>query len=998
MHSVFDRLKTALADRYAIQEELGSGGMATVYLAEDLKHHRKVAVKVLRPELAAALGPERFLREIEIAAGLTHPHILPLHDSGEADGFLYYVMPFVEGESLRARLHREGQLPVVDVVRVLREIADALAHAHKHGVVHRDIKPDNVLLAESHAVVMDFGVAKALSAATGRHELTTAGVALGTPAYMAPEQAAADPNVDQRADIYAVGVMAYEMLSGRPPFTGTTAQEVLSAHLVEAPRPVSERREALPPVLADLVMRCLQKKQAERWQSADEVLRELEQIETPSQGSTAVAAAPRARPAKPARVLAGAAALLVLLLAAVLWISRSDENGSAAAVSSRVVAVLPFSVRGSDELAYLGEGMVTLLSTKLDGAGDLRSVDTRALLSFVTREAASSTDPVQGRRMAERFGAGLYVMGDIVEVSGRIQISASLYDLTRGTETVGEVEVDGEASQVFDLVDQMAAMFLGSLGSGPGARVQQVAAVTTSSLSALKAYLECETAFRVGQYQTAVASCQRAIGHDSTYALAYYRLSVVAELGTLSELAHEAAEQAFRHSGRLTQRDRRMLEGFLAGRRGEHAGAERVYRSLIGSHPDDIEALYQLGEVLFHSNPLHGKPFAGAREPFERLLSYEPDHAVSLVHLARIASREQRLSGMDSLVQRYVELNPEGDRELEMLALQAFAHRDPRREEEVTRRLERASDLTLALAIWDVATWTDNIDGAERVARLLTTPSRSAEERTLGHAWLAHVKLAKGQWQGAKQELAAMASLDLPAALEYRALLSSLPFAPTLRSELVELRAALQQLDPATIPASGNPSVFYNVHDELHHVLRAYLLGLVNVRLGDTVQARRHAATLEQLSVPTAGGTTAVDLAHSIRAQVALHRGDTTGALTELNQIRRQTWYVVTLPSTFYSQTFERFTRAELLYALGRDREALQWYDHLVEIGPYEVGYRPLAHHRRAQIYERLGDEDQALEHYARFVELWKDADPELQPQVEDVRRRIAALVGEGRR
>ncbi len=182
----FDRLKTALADRYTIVEEVGAGGMATVYLAEDLKHHRQVAVKVLRPELAAVLGPERFLREIEIAAQLQHPHILPLHDSGEADGFLYYVMPYVKGESLRERLAQHGELPIADAVKILREVVDALAHAHEQGVVHRDIKPDNVMLSGRHALVTDFGVAKAVSEATGRAQLTTAGVALGTPSYMAP--------------------------------------------------------------------------------------------------------------------------------------------------------------------------------------------------------------------------------------------------------------------------------------------------------------------------------------------------------------------------------------------------------------------------------------------------------------------------------------------------------------------------------------------------------------------------------------------------------------------------------------------------------------------------------------------------------------------------------------------------------------------------------------------------------------------------------------------
>ncbi len=283
---LLERLKAALADRYLIERELGRGGMATVYLAQDQKHHRPVAVKVLHPDLAAALGGGRFLQEIEIAARLQHPHILTLIDSGEADGFLYYVMPFVDGESLRTRLTREHELPLPDVLRILRDVADALAEAHAHGVVHRDIKPDNVLLRGHHAVVTDFGVAKAVSEATGRQQVTTAGVALGTPAYMAPEQAAADPATDHRADIYALGVLAYEMLAGQPPFIGTTAQAVLSAHMTQAPEPITRHRTVVPAPLAELIMRCLEKKPADRWQRADEILHQLEAMATPGRSAT----------------------------------------------------------------------------------------------------------------------------------------------------------------------------------------------------------------------------------------------------------------------------------------------------------------------------------------------------------------------------------------------------------------------------------------------------------------------------------------------------------------------------------------------------------------------------------------------------------------------------------------------------------------------------------------------------------------------------------------
>jgi len=275
MPEITSRLSTALADRYAIEREIGAGGMATVYLAEDVKHKRKVAVKVLRPELAAVLGAERFLREIRIAAQLQHPHILPLHDSGEAGGLLYYVMPYVLGESLADRLDREGELPIEDAVQVLREVADALAYAHQQGVVHRDVKPDNVMIADGHALVTDFGVAKAVSEAAGEERLTTAGMAIGTPAYMAPEQAAGDPTLDHRVDIYAIGILGYQLLTGTPPFRDRTPQQLLAAHLTETPEPLTQVRSSIPDSLANIVMRCLEKRPADRWQKAEDIVREL---------------------------------------------------------------------------------------------------------------------------------------------------------------------------------------------------------------------------------------------------------------------------------------------------------------------------------------------------------------------------------------------------------------------------------------------------------------------------------------------------------------------------------------------------------------------------------------------------------------------------------------------------------------------------------------------------------------------------------------------------
>src|SRR6187397_2017164 len=269
MNATVQRLTIALADRYRVERELGAGGMATVYLAEDLKHHRRVAIKVLRPELAAVIGADRFLREIETIAGLQHPHILGLIDSGEAGSFLFYVMPFVEGESLRDRLAREKQLPVGDAVRIATEVASALDYAHRHGVIHRDIKPENILLNDGSALVADFGIALAVSTAGGTR-MTETGLSLGTPHYMSPEQAMGEREITARSDVYALGAVLYEMLVGEPPFTGPTAQSIVAKVVTEEPRALRPKRHTIPANVEAATMTALEKLPADRFASAAE--------------------------------------------------------------------------------------------------------------------------------------------------------------------------------------------------------------------------------------------------------------------------------------------------------------------------------------------------------------------------------------------------------------------------------------------------------------------------------------------------------------------------------------------------------------------------------------------------------------------------------------------------------------------------------------------------------------------------------------------------------
>ena len=358
-------LADALQGRYTIVRELGRGGMGIVWLAHDVKHDRRVAIKVVRPELGASLGAERFLREIRIAAHLQHPHVLTLIDSGEISappgggaGLLYYVMPYIDGETLRHRLERDSSLPVTETVRLLQHVLDALAYAHRMGIVHRDMKPENVMLAERHALVMDFGIAKAASiAAVGdgppEGTLTTLGLAIGTPAYMAPEQAAGMASVDRRADLYAVGVMGYEMLAGAPPFTGPTPQAVLAAHLTRAPEPLERVRPDVPPALAAALMRCLEKDPERRWQTAEELSATLDQFATPQSTAAVHAGSGPSTRRWPRLATIAAVLLLAAAVLAALWAGPGRRRRSEQwAHQEGIPRLLALADRGQWDSAY----------------------------------------------------------------------------------------------------------------------------------------------------------------------------------------------------------------------------------------------------------------------------------------------------------------------------------------------------------------------------------------------------------------------------------------------------------------------------------------------------------------------------------------------------------------------------------------------------------------------------------------------------------------------
>ena len=463
MTELRDRLQASLGEGYRLERELGGGGMSRVFVAQDTRLAREVVVKVLSPDLAAGVNSDRFHREILVAAQLQHPHIVPVLAAGETDGLPYFTMPYVAGESLRRRLDGGKALSVVDAVAVLRDVARALAYAHEQGVVHRDIKPDNVLIAGGAAAVTDFGIAKALSSSRtfdGSENLTRVGNSLGTPAYMAPEQVAADPNADHRIDIYSFGAMAYELLTGMPPFHGRPPHAVLTAHLTEQPPALGERVPQLPPALAALVMKCLEKNPGERPQTAEELVRALERIDLSGDWSAPGTAKPAARRGRRTAAIVAAAVVALAVGGWALWERLRVRDP---APDQNMMAVVPFRVSTADPaLHYLREGMLDLLAAKLTGEGGIRATDPRQLLDAWRRAGGSETNELPRENallLARRLGAGRLLLGDVVGTPTRLVITASLLGSLRG-DSIAKVNVEGPPDSLAWLVDRRAATLL----------------------------------------------------------------------------------------------------------------------------------------------------------------------------------------------------------------------------------------------------------------------------------------------------------------------------------------------------------------------------------------------------------------------------------------------------------------------------------------------------------------------------------------------------------
>ena len=531
-------------------------------------------------------------------------------------------------------------------------------------------------------------------------------------------------------------------------------------------------------------------------------------------------------------------------------------------------------------------------------------------------------------------------------------------------------------AELFEAVDQIAREVLGSLSSGPAMRSARLALRMTGSLDALKAYLEGERCLRVGRFFDAMEHLQRAVQADPGFALAYYHLAGAAAGCALQDFAREVIEKGYALRDRLAEHDRLLLDAQRAWIQGDVSNAESLYNAITTTYPDDIEAWFHLGDMLFHCNPLRGRSAAESRGAFERVLAYEPDHIGSLVHLTRVAAIEGHREEVGQHARRVRTLSPDGDQALALDAVAAFSSGDEESIRRVLDALSRARATTVAVTFADVAMYSGNLEGAERIARALLEVARSPELRALCHVCLAHVAVSQGRWALGRKEAREAQAHDYVQGIETRGLFAALPFLPIEPDELADVRSQLRSWNPLEAPPTALAALA--VHNGLHPAIRSFLLGLLAVRAGDLAEARE---ALDQLSSPaermSAGRTS---LRKGLAATLTRAERGATEALAVLGRPSAELWYQATVISPFLSLAYERFLRAELLYEAGRHAEALGWYGSIAERSPFELVYAAPAQLRRAEIFARQGDREAERAAYQQAATRWAKADPELQP------------------
>jgi eukaryotic-like serine/threonine-protein kinase len=940
--------------------------MAIVYLAQDLKHRRPVAIKVLRPELTAALGRDRFLREVTTTANLRHPHILPLFDSGEAGEFLFYVMPLVEGESLRDRLGREKQLPIDNALRIAGEVAEALDHAHAHGLVHRDIKPANILLENGHAIVADFGIARAVTAA-GSEALTETGLSLGTPLYMSPEQGAGE-HMDGRSDQYALGCMLYEMLAGEPPFTGRTPQAILARRLMEPVPSLRAVRESVPIHVEQAINRALSKEAADRFATVGQFAEALAQPNAPVTHRPA----PHLHPPRRRSWILAAAGLLAVVLGVGLIRARRSPS---APLDPNLMAVFPFRFTGTDRNSEaLREGMVDFLEVEFSGAGGARVVPARTALAAWHRTIGSRGDDLTqeaARAVARRLGAGRLVLGTIVATPGRLILNGSLLDTEAGR-VRAEAKVEGTPVSLHSLVDRFAAQ-LAALGAGE--RADRIATLTSTSLPALYAYLAGKSAHRAGKFSTAVQHFGRALELDSAFARAAVGYLGAARWAPDEPGDHGRAERLARtYANRLGPRERVLLNAYAGPRYPEPPQPlERIqaWEHAVRQVADDPDVWYNLGDAYFHEGPTVGmeEPYRRAAEALDRALALDTAFNVEpAIHLIQIAGME----GDTAKVRRLVSPIPEDDTESAYLRLEGGAVLGDSAMLATARRTVDSTGSNVGQLMSDALTFGFAIrEAEERAAVREVSLKRSRPGR---RRWLTAFHHYNFYLQLGRPAAAAVTNAQL---IQREAGASAI--SATLIYALygyVDSAAAEEALARVAPIADGPPA-----RDSAERAEQYWgICGVEWWRLahGDTRTAR---AAIRRL----AGSDTGCGVMLEALLAAAEHRPDANAAFGRLDTLiltgrARPGWVMVVARW--------REAQGDLRGALRATRQC----------GQYGVVLnRAYCLREEGRLAALLGDREGAIKAYSHYLALRYNPEPAVKPEVDRVRAELAQLVGEPR-
>ncbi|MGH7644600.1 MAG: protein kinase domain-containing protein [Gemmatimonadales bacterium] len=618
MSNLAERLKNGLRERYVVDRELGQGGMAVVFLAHDLRHDRQVALKALRPEISAEIGAERFLREIKIAAGLNHPHILPVYDSGQVDGLLFYVMPPMEGRSLRDRLDAERQLPLDDALRITREVASALDYAHRHQVVHRDVKPENILLHEGAALVADFGIGKALG---GEGSITQTGMMVGTPAYMSPEQASGEQAIDGRSDLYSLGCVLYEMLAGEPPFTGPNAQAILAKRFV-SPTPSIRATRDIPEAVDTAVTRALSRTPVDRYPTAAEFAEALRNIS----------------------------------LETVAGLQRTPPEMQKRPPTRKSIAVLPLTNRSADpENEYFSDGMTEEIINVLGKVPGIQVASCTSSFAFKGRD-------IDVRQVGQKLGVGTVLEGGVRKVGNRIRITAQLTDVQNGY-TLWTETYDRQLEDVFAIQDEISRAIVDALKLKLIGKEQPLVVPTTTNLEAYTLYLRGR--FHCNKYtdpdlRRAIASFEQALAKEPGYARAHAGIA-----DSWSRLADdwvppaEAYPKAKAAALRALELDPTLPEALTSlGRvhcwyEWDFAIAERDLRRSVQLNPSSADTHFVLGTTLPALGQLHE-----AIESMRQALVFDPLSPIYGRYLGRLLLYARDYDAAIQQGQATLELHP----------------------------------------------------------------------------------------------------------------------------------------------------------------------------------------------------------------------------------------------------------------------------------------------------------------------------------------------------